>query len=157
MMRVCLYIYVYTYLCTYINIYIQIYTRDRQDLKARCSGLSYTKEVWRRNVCREEEHTQTHLLHTQYWQDFKVGCGCLPYLKKMWRGNVFLAAMGFRYNVQVHAPHTLCVYVHGYICRHTFLGALGCRCRNVCMQHAYGSFFKQLPYAFKPNIHSFIS
>ena len=28
-------------------------------------------------------------------------CNCLPFLKKAWKGNVFLAADGYRYNVQM--------------------------------------------------------
>jgi hypothetical protein len=33
-------------------------------------------------------------------ENLKPECNCLPYLKKAWRGNVFLAADGYRYNVQ---------------------------------------------------------
>jgi len=33
-------------------------------------------------------------------QNLLPECNCLPYLKKFWKGNVFLAAQGYRYNVQ---------------------------------------------------------
>jgi hypothetical protein len=33
-------------------------------------------------------------------QNLRAECNCLPYLKKIWRGNVWLAADGYRYNVQ---------------------------------------------------------
>ena len=34
-------------------------------------------------------------------QSLQPQCNCLPYLKKAWMGNVFLAAEGYRYNLQV--------------------------------------------------------
>jgi hypothetical protein len=34
-------------------------------------------------------------------QDLNPACSCLPFLKKFWQGNVFMAAEGYRYNVQV--------------------------------------------------------
>ena len=33
-------------------------------------------------------------------QGLKPECNCLPYLKKAWKGNVWLAADGYRYNLQ---------------------------------------------------------
>jgi hypothetical protein len=39
-------------------------------------------------------------------QSLQPECNCLPYLKKMWKGNVWLAAEGYRYNIQMDLlPH----------------------------------------------------
>jgi len=49
--------------------------------KALCVRPSWTADV---NTC----------------QDLQAECNCLPYLKKAWKGNVWLAADGYRYNLQ---------------------------------------------------------
>ena len=51
---------------------------------------------------------------TNRCQSMQPECNCLPYLKKQWMGNVFLAAEGYRYDLQVFWNHAA-VKVQGFL------------------------------------------
>jgi hypothetical protein len=47
---------------------------------------------------------------TNRCQSLQAQCNCLPYLKKAWMGHVFLAAEGYRYNLQVQHISFCCLH-----------------------------------------------
>ena len=70
-----------------------------------CTGLTF-RRMWY-HIRQPSEWVGKALCVRPPWtanintcQDLQAECNCLPFLKKAWTGNVWLAADGYRYNVQ---------------------------------------------------------
>lgn len=73
---------------------------------AVCQGLIFRRSWYK--IATPTEWVGKNLCVRPHWQstidychDLGPTCNCLPWLKKMWMGNVWLAAEGYRYNLQL--------------------------------------------------------